>query len=99
MAIPQMGIGPPTHSSPILKQQSQPCQWIFYEFDQIYDIDISWSLCVNHKKIIRKGKLILLSIFNYTCKESIADSYANHVEKDEKDLADLIGGKCHPYPL
>ena len=57
------------------------------------------ELCGNHRKDHQKGKLIFVCILNYTWKESVADSYANHVEKDEQDLADLIGGKCHPYPL
>ena len=32
---------------------------------------------------------------NNTCKESVADSNANDVEKDEEDLEELVATKCH----
>ena len=33
--------------------------------------------------------------FNNTCKQSIANDYADDVEKDEKDLEELVAAKCH----
>ena len=33
----------------------------------------------------------------FTCKESVADCDANHVEEDEQDLTNLIAAQCHPH--
>ena len=50
-------------------------------------------------KITLPLTLIFLSIFSFTCKETVADCDTNNVEEDEQDLANLILAQFHlEYP-
>ena len=70
-----------------------------YPFEQILlNSDLKWPNIL----------FIIYDIYNHiiiapyninTCKESVADCNTKHVEKDKKDLADLIAVKSHPCSL
>ena len=48
-----------------------------------------------NKVLVHSDISIWREISNLTCKKSVGDCNANHVQEDEKDQEDLVGAKFH----
>ena len=67
---------------------SNPLSTILTNFHQFWQLSPTLPNCIYFHAHSTKN----------TCKESVADYYSNDVEKNEKDLKELVAPKCH-HPL